>query len=190
MKKEMCTESVSRDKERMLRYKTFAVAFSYPGPELFSVFPELSAEKEQLSLEYDRLFRAKKIWLYGVECQASTLPQRANYLSDIMGFYRAFGLEPDGDRPDSLSSEMEFMYYLIFKKLKALEEGNTRAAKENEFVCLDAQKKFFSEHLYPAATKIAQAIISGAARDSFYADVSREVLDFMKKEKHSLGGKG
>ncbi len=188
MNKDICPESISVDKERMLEYKTLAAAFSYPDDSFFTFFPELLHEKEKLIVEYDRLFRANEVWLYGTEHLAKNDFQRSNGLADIMGFYRAFALEPDNDRPDSLSCELEFMHYLIFKRLHALESEDSVDAKEKAFICLDAQKKFFTEHLYPAAVKIAEAIISKTP-NNLYLKIANEMLEFLESEKEILGEK-
>lgn len=177
IKKGMCTESVSRNpstwlrinRERMLKYKEFASAFSYP-------------DEEKLRPDYDRLFRAKEIWLYATEHLAKNEFQRANYLSDIMGFYRAFGVEPDRDRPDSLSAELEFMHYVIFKEIRALDREDS---KEKVYVCVDAQKKFFTEYLYPAAKRIVESIRRQPEKN-FYTEKARELLDFLESEKRIL----
>ena len=176
-----------RDKKRMLKYKMFAVAFSYPDDRFFALFPRLFSQKEELVLEYDRLFRAHEIWLYGEEYIAKNEFQRAHNLADIMGFYHAFGLEPDKDRPDCLASELEFMHYLIFKRLQATKDRDTPDAAEKAAICLDAQKKFFIEHLYPAAKKFAKAIIS-RAENNFYSEIARKMLKFLESEEKLLPG--
>ncbi|MEW6026906.1 MAG: molecular chaperone TorD family protein [Planctomycetota bacterium] len=179
MNKGMCTESVSLDdKRRLLEYKTLSMAFSYPDDSFFSFFPELAGERANLIAEYDRLFRANETWLYGTEHLAKNEFQRTNYLSDIMGFYRAFGVAPHNDRPDAISNELEFMHYLIFKQLRGQED-------EKISICLDAQRKFFSEHLYPAAKKIAKAIIS-RSRNDFYLRTAQQMLEFLKSEEAFL----
>ncbi len=185
MIKEMSTESVSLDKKRMLEYKKFAVLLSYPEDELFSFFPDLLSEKEKLCLEYDKLFRANEVWLYGTEYISTNEFQKSNKLSDIMGFYRAFGIEPGNDRPDLLSSELEFMYYLIFKKLKASEIKEDDEADERASICLDAQKKFFSKYLWLSAKKISEKIIS-KSENGFYTGIAEQLLKFLKSEKKSL----
>jgi TorA maturation chaperone TorD len=186
MKKEMYTESVSVDKERMLKYKRLAAAFSYPDEDFFAFFPELLPEKERMLSEYDRLFRADKIWLYTTEYLAKNEFQKSSYLADIMGFYRAFGVEPDKDRPDSLSCELEFMHYLIFKRLHALSSNDAKNGEEKALICLDAEKKFFTHHLYPAALKIARVTIS-KTKDNFYLKIANEILEFLESEKIFLG---
>ncbi len=178
-------QCLGSDKERMLRYKEFAAAFSYPDDNFFKFFPDSGYEKEKLCLEYDRLFRANEVWLYGSEYKAENEFQRVNDLSDISGFYKAFGLNADKDRPDSLVCELEFMYYIIFKKLYALEGDNIKDKKKNADVCTEAQKKFFGEHLEPAAKKIAENIIL-KTKNRFYSQVARELTQFLKTEKAYL----
>lgn len=185
MKSETCTESVSHNEERMLNYKMSAVSFSYPDDTFFKFFPSLRYEKKRLISEYDRLFRAEEIWLYGTEHLAKNEFQRSNYLSDIMGFYQAFGLEPDRDRPDSLTSELEFMHYLIFKRLYAAKGKEGQDAKEKVSIVLSAQKKFFSDHLYPSAKKIIGAILS-RGNAFFYKERAEELLEFLESEKRFL----
>lgn len=107
-------------------------------------------------------------------------------LADIMGFYRAFGLEPSKDRPDSLACELEFMHYLVFKRLYALENNDIDDAAEKALVCLDAQKNFFTEHLYSAAKKIAGSIVS-QTENTFYLEIAQEMLTFLESEARFLG---
>ncbi len=180
----MSIESVLPDDERMLAYKAFSQAFAYPDKEFFSVHSDLSDTEDMLPREYDRLFRVREIWLSGVEYIAKNEFQRVNLLSDIMGFYQAFGVEPTHDRPDSLTNELEFMHYLMFKEMRA---RDVHQDQEKSLICLDAQKKFFNNHLYPAAKKIAEAILS-ATDNSFYKEMSEDLLEFLEEEKAVLGG--
>ncbi len=178
MKKETCADSaLPKLSARMLGYKKLSVAFSYPDEKFFIFFPELSKERESLTAEYDRLFRSEAIWLYVTEHLAGNEFEKANYLADIMGFYRAFGLQPDKDRADSLTCQLEFMHYLIFKAKRALEIKD----KEKADICISAQKKFFAEYLKPAITKITKKVIASSA-DSFYSHAAGECLEFIKSE--------
>ncbi len=185
----MSTESVlpdasevTSDKERMHQYRIFATAFSYPDKSFFGNFPDLLGDKQSLMAEYDRLFRAGIVWLYGAEHLVENEFQRANILSDIMGFYTAFGLEPDKERPDSITCELEFMYGLIFKSDRINQGLITDNAAEKKDVCRDAEKKFFTKHLEPAANLIAKKIIS-ESNNSFYKKSAKELLAFLRSEK-------
>ncbi len=190
--REMSTESVLpdasntiTDRERMHQYRILAAAFSYPDNIFFDHFPDLLGDKQSLMAEYDRLFRAGVVWLYGAEHLVENEFQRANILSDIMGFYMAFGLEPDKERPDSITCELEFMYGLIFKRDRVRQDLVADNAEEKVDVCQDAEKKFFTEHLEPAAKLIAKKIIS-ESKNSFYKTSAEELLAFLQSEKKHL----
>lgn len=158
--------------KRLFAYKRLSVAFGFP-------------DKEKLLAEYDLLFRAKEIWLYTVECLAENEFQRVNYLADISGFYRAFGLETDKERPDFLSIELEFMHFLIFKYMYAL-SSKICGQKEKAAICLDAQKKFFNTYLYPGAKIIARKIIAQSPA-GFYKRKAIEMLGFLEVESKYIG---
>jgi len=166
------------NKERLSKYKSLAVAFSYPEGSFFNFFPEASGEKGELIREYDRLFRAKDIWLYGTEYISEHEFQRSNYLADISGFYKAFGVEIKSDRPDSLEAILEFMHYLIYKEINA-------PSTEKAEICLDAQRKFFNEYVSVMAKAIAQKVIA-QTQSSFYKTISLEMQEFLAEEEKIL----
>ncbi|MBW8003290.1 MAG: hypothetical protein FVQ80_14965 [Planctomycetes bacterium] len=194
--KEMSTESaladnselsnlgidIKNDDQRMRQYKTLAAAFSYPDGPFFGHFPDLMDDKQSLMVEYDRLFRAGKVWLYGTEYLIKNEFQRANLLSDIMGFYTAFGMEPDKERPDSITCEMDFMHALILKRDRAGQLPADDQAKEKTDVCLDAERKFFIQHLEPVAVLIAEKIIS-QSENCFYVNIAKDMLEFLASER-------
>jgi TorA maturation chaperone TorD len=162
------------NKERMLKYKTLSVAFSYPDGNFFKFYPKTLERKEELLREYDRLFRANDVWLYSCEYIAENEFQRVQALADINGFYRAFGLETSCDRPDALTCELEFMHYLILKEMKAPD-------KEKRTICLDAQNKFFNEHLYLAGKKMLERVLSHT-ENNFYKEIAKQLLIFLDYE--------
>ncbi len=180
----MSTGSVSLDKERLLKYKIYSLALAYPGEIFFHYFPGLKEEQGKVINEYDDLFRKNDIWLYTLEYTARGEFQKSNCLSDIMGFYKAFGLEPHEDRPDSLSTELEFMHYLIFKRIYAL-ENQLRDFREKASMCVNAQSKFFNEYLYPGAKAVAEKVIA-VENEGIYFDVASQMLGFLADEKRLL----
>ncbi len=200
MSKEMYTESAlpdnstgsqscaveQVDKERMRAYRTWAAAFSYPNEALFTLLPELIEDRQSLVGEYDRLFRAGIVWLYGAEHLVKNEFQRANMLADIMGFYTAFGLEPDLERPDSIACEMDFMHYLIFKRDRLGGGVGADDAEDKADICRDAEKKFFVEHLEPAAVPIARGILA-QTNHPFYKQAAGGVLEFLSCEREHFG---
>ncbi len=184
MEIEMSTASASRSRQRLFTYKLYSTALTYPDKEFFHYFPQLLDESKRVIAEYDQLFRRSGIWLYTTEYTAKGTFQKSNYLSDIMGFYTAFGLEPHGERSDSLSVELEFMHYLIFKGMHAVEK-KLKDHQDKYALCLDAQRKFFSEHLYPGAKAIAEKIIE-QTKEGVYREIMVQMLGFLEDEKGFL----
>jgi DMSO reductase family type II enzyme chaperone len=87
-----------------------------------------------------------------------------NDLADLMGFYRAFGLDlAGGERPDYIGVELEFLHVLALKEAIAHQQGKA----EGVAVCLDAQKKFLSDHLGRWAEVFATQLSQLPADDSF-----------------------
>ncbi len=66
-------------------------------------------------------------------------------LADIAGFYRAFGFQAQGERPDHLAPELEFVSLLCIKEAYARLVGEREGAE----VCAEARSKFVREHLAP-----------------------------------------
>ena len=64
-------------------------------------------------------------------------------MADIAGFYRAFGFEVTGERPDHIVPELEFLALLLVK------EGFALIAEDRDGagVCAEARGKFVAEHL-------------------------------------------
>lgn len=76
---------------------------------------------------------------------ATHLFQQANKLSDLNGFYRAFGVTPGTERPDHISVEAEFMAYLAQKEARAASTGRPRRAS----AMYRTQVAFLETHLGP-----------------------------------------
>ena len=177
----MSTALVSHDHKRLNAYDVFSTALGYPGDRFFKRFPQLLGDKRKIVHEYDTLFRGKGIWLYTTEYNAPGQFQKSKSLSDIMGFYRAFGLQIEKERPDELSVELEFMHFLIYKTILAL-ENRLENYEEKAQICLDAQREFFNGHLYTGALGISEKI-SSAAEGDYYPEIFEEMLRFLEEEK-------
>ena len=80
-------------------------------------------------------------------------------MADIAGFYRAFGFRVQGERPDHVVPELEFVALLYVK------EAHARLAQETEGaqVCLDARTKFLREHLAPWLPAFRDRVVEEAA---------------------------
>lgn len=75
-------------------------------------------------------------------------------LADISGFYRAFGFEVSGDRPDHIVPELEFVALLCAKEAYARLAGEEEGAR----VCGEARRKFLTEHLCEWLPEFSQRI--------------------------------
>ena len=82
---------------------------------------------------------------------------KANLLADIMGFYRAFGVEPTNDRADHISAELEFMHLLAVKEMHASGKGDS----ENASICRQASESFLREHLGSWTDGLLKSIRAG-----------------------------
>lgn len=84
-------------------------------------------------------------------------------MADVAGFYRAFGFQVTGERPDHLVPELEFVALLLVKEAHATLSGDHDASQ----VCRDARLKFVREHLglwlAPAQTRAEEEGCAGAA---------------------------
>lgn len=104
---------------------------------------------DDLRSDYIAIFDQSKSLnpLYETEYGRERAMFKANELSDIAGFYRAFGFEmnQDGDRDmvDHISVELEF-YSLLLMKFMYLQEANDVIGCE---VVHDGMKKFMDCHL-------------------------------------------
>lgn len=85
-------------------------------------------------------------------------------VADIAGFYRAFGADATGaaaERPDHVGCELEFLAFLVLRRLDAEERGDEDGAA----VCAEAEDAFLREHLGRALPLVARqlAIADGAS---------------------------
>lgn len=91
--------------------------------------------------EFDKLTSPQKNYFYEGNYHA---PANAmEEMTDIAGFYRAFGVGSECERPDYLSAELEFMKLLTMKEARALMSYETESAE----ICLSAQRAFLGSHL-------------------------------------------
>lgn len=109
---------------------------------------------------------------------------KSQIMADIMGFYRAFGVEPNGERPDHLAAELEFMHYLTIKEHHAQRAGQS----DNASVCREAQENFFADHLAEWSESIADMMRSRNNQRPvpFYSHLIDLLQQFIKSERESL----
>ena len=103
-----------------------------------------AASHRELQSEYIRLFDVgapgPPCPLYGGEYQKG----RKGVMEELIRFYNYFGLHPSPrsrDMPDHITSELEFMHFVIFREVAALHHQQDRASY------LRAERDFLERHL-------------------------------------------
>ncbi len=123
-----------------------------------------SATLDKLQQAYIHLFDpVHGPFPYEVEHRKGHEFAKAQIMADIMGFYRAFGVEPSTDRADHIGAELEFMHLLTLKEAHALKAGQSDKAQ----LCRDAQQKFLREHLLTWHLTLIKVIRAKLGDDSF-----------------------
>ncbi len=89
------------------------------------------------------LFVRGEVPPYETSHMAPSMAGHLGEMADIAGFYKAFGVEAQGERPDHLLPELEFLTFLCFKYAEAVEAGQEEAAQ----TCEEAMASFLEDHL-------------------------------------------
>ena len=140
-----------------------------------------SADATQLQTEHRRIFTH----ILSLDCPpcetfytARHIFQETQELSDIGGFFRAFGLEiGDNERLDHISVELEFMHFLTYKEAYALTHHGPAKAR----LCRDVQRKFVQDHLGRWASRFAQRL-GQKANGGYYGCLASLVEAFLTAE--------
>lgn len=104
--------------------------------------------------------------------------QETQELSDIGGFFRAFGLElSEKERLDHISVELEFMHFLTYKEAYALIHHGPAKAR----LCREVQRKFMQEHLGRWALQFARRL-GQKAGGGYFACVAEVTEAFLAAE--------
>lgn len=100
---------------------------------------------------------------------------------DVVKLYLQAGVEMDrdtqGDMPDHIAVELEFIYYLLFKEIVSLEEGDSESAKRYEAL----RKDFLKRHLCAWAFKFLESM-KKEAEHPFYKNLALCTETFLKQE--------
>jgi TorA maturation chaperone TorD len=107
---------------------------------MMAVWEAREVGMDEFRSAYERLASPEMNMLY--ECNYHPPLTSSVEMADIAGFYRAFGVDFSGDRPDHISLELEFMRLLAAKEAKALLD---RDGEKGE-ICVSAEKSFLSSH--------------------------------------------
>lgn len=119
--------------------------------------------------------------LYETEYDRRRAMAKGSDLSDIAGFYRAFGLEIDSESPiremlDHVAVELEFYALLAMKHLYLTEVGDA----EGLAIVSDAQKKFLQTHLGRFVASIAER--PGVQESPMYSAIYHWCADLVAEE--------
>ena len=99
---------------------------------------------------------------------------------DAKNRYAAAGLDFSGDvkeAPDHIAIELEFMYYLIFKEIEAVEQADS----ESVINYLEKQKAFLAKHLGRWIVKFADNIEKHATTE-FYKNLAQTTKIFVQQD--------
>lgn len=113
---------------------------------------------------------------------AKHLFQVSEQMADVAGFYRAFGVEPHGNRPDELAMELEFAYFLALKEAYAREHHGRREV----LVCRAAQRAFMHDHLGRWGHGVASRMIAEAESGGALAAAGALLIVFLTWERRYL----
>ncbi len=123
---------------------------------------------------------------YEAEYEHSHIFQKSQNLADISGFYKAFGLHPARDcheRPDHISTELEFMHFLCVKEAHAHAKGH---ADDRLSVCIDAQERFLGDHLGRWASGFVRRL-EAKSENSLYGLLAGVLASFLASEMRMFG---
>ncbi|MGE3844977.1 MAG: molecular chaperone [Vicinamibacterales bacterium] len=113
--------------------------------------------------------------------------RQAEVMADAAGFYRAFGLEVGGQqfqRPDYLTTELEFMGFLARKEAHALEYFGA----DELAVVREAQQLFMRDHLGCWGAEVGRRIeAQGARNELVYGALGRLLGAWVAEELERLG---
>ncbi len=185
-------------------YRILADCFRYPEPELKGVLGPLSGvlvsydktleanavilmeylepknRMESLQVEYSKLFIGPyhlDAPPYGSVYMDKQALVMGEFTQQAIEFYVQAGLDPSDENkepPDHISTELEFMYFLLFQKVMK---------KNDHFYILG--NSFLEKHLslwvYPFTQRIAES-----TDNIFYLKLSKLLDDFIRIEKQYL----
>jgi nitrate reductase assembly molybdenum cofactor insertion protein NarJ len=100
------------------------------------------ADADALAAVWVRWFDLGRVAPYEGSNVAASAGGITPRLADVAGFYRAFGLEVHGDRPDHVVAQLEFLAVALLTEAEALESGDDADAA----VCDRAVRAFVRDH--------------------------------------------
>lgn len=155
--------------------------------EMISLLPVYS--DEELLVDYARLFIGPTELLaapYGSVYVEKERCVMGDSTVAVVAFYKAHGLMMDSafrEVPDHIAVELEFLYYLVFKEIQALEANDTAAAT----AATESQEIFMHTFLSPWLNTFALRMAEGA-ETNFYRALAGCLSAFIGKQRIRQGG--
>ncbi len=155
-----------------------AVAFSSEMEKAFS-----EAKEEELKVEYARLFVGPyelKAPPYGSIYLDGERKVMGNSTMEVIKLYEEAGLVMDKDfkeLPDHIAVELEFMYYLIYKEVEALE----KLEKDKALALEETRNHFFNRFLSPWIPPFCEKI-KEATDNQFYIELADCLSTFITNQ--------
>lgn len=165
-----------RDIARTCRSLTLGTALE----KLAAIALELNpADSERVYIRIFTLSDSPDCPRYETAYLAKDLFQLTAQMADIAGFYRAFGVEAkEGNRPDDICTELEFMSFLCRKQAFAVEQLGRHAARQ----AARAQRLFLAEHLSRWAPAFGSRVEMHAGGHSFYGAAGHALVDWVRAD--------
>ena len=148
--------------------------------------PDLEEDIERLKIDYSKLFVGPFKLLappYGSVYLDGKRILLGDSTMDARNRYREAGLDIAAhfrEAPDHIAVELEFMYYLVFKEVEAIELSDFRSAMEY----LARQRGFLEDHLGVWVPEFAANVERNATTD-FYRNLVRATRAFVQEDLNS-----
>jgi TorA maturation chaperone TorD len=197
---------LSREHSRGMAYKLLAECYYLPTPELMEKLMDLEqhladicaeailyvkemyrelkrlGDLDALSLDFSRLFLGP-YKLHAPPYGSVYLDGGRQIMGDstlyVRNKYREEGVDISADfwdPPDHITAELEFMYFLIFREIQALENSDV----DTTIDYLEKQRAFLNEHLGAWVFDFAGSIEEKAETD-FYKNLARATKAFIEQ---------
>lgn len=183
--------SFSRSAEELL------ASLPYPAEELREQARHLGLPRDlpeqDMEVEFVRLFEA------GIGSPPCPLVEgvydrdRRAVLRELLLFYNHFGLSyaegPQAERPDHLGIELEFLHYLTFKEVLAIQSGKDACGyRRAQFDFLGRHPLSWTGKLVQKAERVCGSLSEDCSREVilFYGRLLRLLHNFLEAERRYL----
>jgi TorA maturation chaperone TorD len=143
-------------------------AAAHVGGELVALTKNVRAAFEAAPLdavkgEWARLFATQMACPPYESEGAQDAALKATILSDVSGFYAAWGMRPSGEMADHIVAELSFASHLLLK----LAYAQSQAMTEQADIAANALAQFASDHLAPFAQRFFPSLYHATRSDCY-----------------------